>query len=396
MDYYLTVGQLTARIKEVFELDPMLQDAWVLGEVSTVSRPGSGHIYFTLKDETASLSCVIWKNTAHRIGHLLKTGEAVVVHGRMSVYEPRGVYQLYVNDVLSVGTGQLYQEFEILKERLRERGLFDADRKRPLPAFPRRIGVVTSASGAALQDILNVLSRRYPIAEVVLSPTLVQGSEAPPQIVCAIRDLNALPDIDVILMARGGGSLEELWAFNDEAVALAIFESRVPIVSGVGHETDYTIADFVADVRAPTPSAAAEVVVPDLRDLEEVVSAWQWHLVQLMEQRLEALIQRLRHLLQMLKMRSPQARINTQRQTVDVLSQRAVQTIVQRLALQKSRLHGLAARLEALNPQATLDRGYAIVLDRATGRVIHRTGQVKANQPLDIRVSDGDFGATAD
>jgi len=396
MDYYLTVGQLTARIKEVFEFDPILQDAWVLGEVSTVSRPGSGHIYFTLKDETANLNCVLWKNTAYRIGHLLQTGSAVVVHGRLSVYEPRGVYQLYVDDVLSIGTGQLYQEFEILKERLRERGLFDAARKRSLPPFPQRIGVVTSASGAALQDILNVLGRRYPIAEVVLSATLVQGAEAPPQIVRAIQELNALPDIDVIVVARGGGSLEELWAFNDEAVAQAIFESRIPVVSGVGHETDYTIADFVADVRAPTPSAAAELVVPDLRDLEETISAWQWHLVQWVEQRLEALGQRLRHQQQMLRLRSPQARINTQKQTVDVLTQRAIQIITQKLALRRSQLHGLAARLEALNPQATLERGYAIVLDRKTGHVIHNTGQVSSRQALDIRVSDGKFGATAD
>jgi exodeoxyribonuclease VII large subunit len=396
VDYYLTVGQLTTKIKEVFEFDPSLQDAWVLGEVSNLSRPRSGHIYFTLKDDTASLPCVMWKSTALRLGTLLETGTAIVAHGRISVYEPRGLYQLYVDDALAVGTGQLFQEYEILKERLQAQGLFDSERKRSLPSFPRRIGVVTSASGAAFQDILNVLGRRYPIAEVVLSPTLVQGMEAPPQIVRAINDLNILPDIDVIILARGGGSLEELWAFNDEAVAQAIFASKTPIVTGVGHETDYTIADFVADFRAPTPSAAAEIVAPDLEKLPVGIVAWQWRLVQIIEQKLETLKQHLRHQQQILALHSPQADIDTQKQHIDLLTQHATATIAQRIALQKSHVQGLSARLEALNPQATLERGYAIVLDRESGQVIHQVGQASAAQALTVRVSDGDFGATVE
>ena len=396
MDYYLTVGQLTTKIKEVFEFDPFLQDAWVLGEVSNVSRPRSGHIYFTIKDETASLNCVMWKNMALHLGNLLQTGSAIVAHGRISVYEPRGMYQLYVDDVLAIGTGQLYQEFEILKERLQAQGLFDAERKRHLPAFPRRIGVVTSATGAAFKDILNVLGRRYPIAEVILSPTLVQGTEAPPQIVRAINTLNTLPDIDVIIVARGGGSLEELWAFNDEAVAQAISASRIPIVSGIGHETDYTIADFVADVRAPTPSAAAEMVAPDVEELRTEIATWQWRLVQIIEQKLETLRQHLRHRQQILDLHSPQAHIDTQKQHIDLLMQHTITTITQKIALQKSHTQGLSAQLEALNPQATLERGYAIVLDRESGQVIHQVGQASAGQALTVRVSDGDFGATVE
>ena len=303
--YYLTVGQLTAKIKEVFEVDPVLQDAWVLGEISNLTKPSSGHIYFTLKDETANLSCVAWKTQAWRLGKLLQTGSAVIAHGRISVYEPRGAYQLYVDDLLPAGTGRLYQEFEILKARLQSQGLFAVERKRSLPLFPRRIGVVTSASGAALQDILNVLRRRYAIAEVVLSPASVQGADAPPQIVHAIRSLNELPGVDVIIVARGGGSPEELWAFNDEAVAHAIFDSRIPVISGVGHETDYTIADFVADVRAPTPSAAAEICAPDLVEVEHSIIGSQRRMGQFMQQRLERLQQRLRHQQRILKLHSP-------------------------------------------------------------------------------------------
>lgn len=396
MDYHLTVGQLTTKIKEIFDLDPELQDIWVLGEVSNVSRPRSGHIYFTLKDETCNLNCVMWKSAAWRLGDVLQTGNSVIAHGYVSIYEPRGMYQLYVDDVLAMGTGQLYQEFEILKERLRSQGLFDAERKRPLPSFPQRIGVVTSPSGAAFQDILNVLGRRYPIGEVILCPSSVQGTEAPAQIVRAIKTLNEIPDLDVIIVARGGGSLEELWAFNAESVAHAIFNSNVPVVSGVGHETDYTIADFVADVRASTPSAAAEIVAPDLCELERAIVTTQTRLVQIMAQRVENLGQKLRHQQKILKFYSPQAHINTQKQHIDTLLQRTTSLITQKLTVHKSHLQGLVARLEALNPQATLKRGYAIVLDQNTGRVIHKIEQVNSGQIVTIRVSDGSFGATTD
>jgi len=393
---YLTVGQITTYIKETLELSPVLQDVWVMGEVSNLSRPPSGHVYFTLKDESANLNCVMWKSVADRAGRLLQTGNAVMAHGRVSVYEPRGTYQLYADALLSAGAGRLYQEFEALKERLRDEGLFDTARKRPLPAFPRRIGVVTSASGAAFRDILNVLGRRYPLAKVILSPTLVQGTEAPSQIIAALQALNERTDVDVIIVARGGGSMEELWAFNDENVARAIYASRVPVVSGVGHETDYTIADFVADVRAPTPSAAAELVVPDREELWGAVLSWRVHLAQLMEDRLESLSQSLQHQRQVLRHYSPQARIDTQRQQVDTWVHRLAMVLQGTLALQRSHLNGLFARLATLDPQATLDRGYAIVLDRPSGQVIHSVEQVSTGHGLDIRVSDGHFGASVE
>jgi len=396
LDYYLTVGQLTARIKEIFELDPVLQDVWVLGEVSAVSKPDSGHIYFVLKDDSANLNCVVWKNVAWRLGKLLQTGSAVIAHGRMSVYELRGVYQLYVDDALPVGTGQLYIEFERLKARLQAEGLFAVERKRALPPFPRRIGVVTSASGAAFQDILKVLRRRYPIAEVVLASASVQGAESPAQVVQAIQALNRLPDIDVIIVARGGGSPEELWTFNDEAVAYAIFNSKVPVVSGIGHEIDYTIADFVADVRAPTPSAAAEMSTPDLQELTAAIGAWQRRLRQLMDQRLEGLRQRLSHQQRILKLHSPRSYVDTQKQHVDWLVQRVAMAAAQRIGHERNRVESLLGRLAALSPQATLDRGYAIVMDRESGRVICRVRQVNPDQSLTIRVSDGQFGATVE
>ena len=396
MDYHVTVGQLTATIKEVLEFQPALQDVWVLGEVSSLTRAASGHIYFTLKDEEACLNCVMWKSAGERLGRLLQNGGAVLVHGRVSVYEPRGVYQFYVDGVLSAGVGQLYREFEALKDRLQAEGLFDRERKRPVPSFPRRIGVVTSASGAAFQDILNVLRRRYPVAEVVLSPTLVQGPDAPAQIVRALRVLNERPDIDVIIVARGGGALEELWAFNDERVARAIFASGIPVVSGVGHETDFTIADFVADVRAPTPSAAAEIVCPDRQELRNTIWTWRSSLARLMRQRLDDLTRQLHHSQHVLGLHSPQTRINTHRQHVDQLLSQMNRGLTQRVALERSRRQRLSSRLEALNPQATLDRGYAIVSDRSSGLVVHQVGQVASGESLVIRVSDGHFGAVAE
>jgi len=281
------VSQITAYIKELFDSDYPLQDLWLEGEVSNYSQAASGHVYFTLKDEEAQIRCVMWRSQVERQAYLPQNGEAIIAHGRISVYEAGGRYQLYVDDIQPAGVGLLYLQFEALKERLAAEGLFDAERKRPLPPFPRRLGVVTSPTAAALKDIVNVLRRRYPVVEVVLSPTLVQGDEAPSQIVAAIEALNEHTDVDAIIVARGGGSLEELWAFNDERVARAIYASQVPVVTGVGHETDFTIADFVADVRAPTPSAAAEVAVPDRQELRGMVESWRGRLAHLMRGRIE-------------------------------------------------------------------------------------------------------------
>ena len=246
-----TVTDLNRYLRQLLESDEHLQDIWVTGEVSNFSRPASGHIYFTLKDSSASLRCVMWRNTAQRQSFLPRDGEAIDVHGAISVYEAGGQYQLYADVFRQAGEGALYQEFLRLKAMLEAEGLFAPERKRPIPTRPNRIGIVTSATGAALQDMLNTLRRRYPLVEVVLAPTPVQGDEAPPKIVAALHDLARLANPDVILLARGGGSIEDLWAFNDEAVARAIAASPVPVITGVGHETDFTIADFVSDLRGP-------------------------------------------------------------------------------------------------------------------------------------------------
>ncbi len=388
------VSQITAYIKELFDSDYALQDLWLEGEVSNYSRAASGHVYFTLKDEEAQIRCVMWRSQVGRQACLPQNGEAVLAHGHISVYEAGGQYQLYVDDIQPVGAGLLYLQFEALKERLAAEGLFDAERKRPLPTFPRRLGVVTSPAAAALRDIVNVLRRRYPLVEVVLSPTLVQGDEAPSQIVAAIKALSERTDVDAIIVARGGGSLEELWAFNDERVARAIYASRVPIITGVGHETDFTIADFVADVRAPTPSAAAEVAVPDQQELRGAVESWRERLAQLMRRRIEEGRRALQYQEQVLRRFSPQAQIDSYRQRIDDLMHSALAGLKHRLALAKERLRTLDSQLHTLSPLATLERGYAITRHLGTGKVVRSVTQVVAGDRLEVQVSDGQFEST--
>jgi exodeoxyribonuclease VII large subunit len=387
-----SVRAITAYIKQRLEVDLTLRDLWLEGEISNWRPAPSGHVYFTLKDSDASIRCVMWRSTLPRLSYLpAGDGEAVLAHGHVSVYEPSGQYQFYVDEMEPVGLGALHAQFEQLKARLAQEGLFDEARKRPLPPFPRRIGVVTSPVGAALRDILNVLRRRYPLAEVILSPSQVQGEDAPPQIVRALGALRHLESVDVIILARGGGSLEDLWAFNDERVARAVAASPIPVVCGVGHETDFTIADFVADLRAPTPSAAAELVAPDR---EELARRLRVFVAQLAANTSEAIAQR-RHRLAVeartLGRLSPQARIDQRRQRVDDLGHAAQSAVAHRLALGRARLNGLSSRLSALNPEATLARGYAIVRHSADGRVVSRVGQVSTGDRLSVQVSDGEF-----
>jgi exodeoxyribonuclease VII large subunit len=391
-----TVRQLTEYIKDLFEADPALQDLWVEGEVSNCIRSTAGHIYFTLKDAAAELRCALWRSQIPRLEHLPANGEAVLIHGRASVYEARGYYQVYVDQVHPRGTGALFLQFQMLKERLQREGLFAAERKRSLPAFPRRVGVVTSPKGAAIHDVLKVLARRYPLAEVVVAPTAVQGEEAPPQIVAAIEALNANADVDVLIVARGGGSLEELWAFNDERVARAIFASQAPVISGVGHETDYTIADFVADVRAPTPSAAAEIAVPDQEALRGLAMRYRGDLGQALQRRLAASRAKMQHALALLGRLSPRALLDRRRQNLDDLRQGTNKAQRHRLDLLRGRLVGLALRLHTLNPKSTLRRGYAIVSRRDTGAVVTRVEQVSSGDAIEVRVCDGQFAGTVD
>ncbi|HJW82909.1 MAG TPA: exodeoxyribonuclease VII large subunit [Anaerolineae bacterium] len=386
-----TVSDLTRYIREMFEVDYRLQDVWVQGEVSNLSRPASGHVYFSLKDAGAQIRCVMWRTAAQQSA-AVRDGDVVVAHGRVSVYESQGSYQLYVDVIQPAGgVGDLYRQFELLKAKLQAEGLFDAGRKRPLPGLPRRIGIVTSPTGAALRDLLNVLSRRWPLLEVIVAPTQVQGEAAPPQIVAALKRLFARGDLDAIIVARGGGSIEDLWAFNDERVARAIAAAPVPVISGVGHETDFTIADFVADVRAPTPSAAAELVSPSRDDYLMTLDAHSARLSETMRERLDTLRARLDAGLRALGHLSPQARLVHDRQRLDDLSESFTAALGHRIALWRERLAGAAARLNALSPLAVLDRGYAVVRQAKTGTIVRSVKQAKAGDRLNVRVSDGEF-----
>jgi len=388
---YFTVSQITSYIKDLFEIDFVLQDLWIEGEVSNFSRSAAGHAYFTLKDETASVRCVMWRSLAARQGYLPSNGEAILAHGRISVYEVQGTYQLYVDALQPAGLGALYVQFEALKRRLEAEGLFAPERKRPLPPFPRCLGVVTSPTGAALRDILHVLGRRYPLVEVILSPTLVQGDKAPLQIVAAIESLNERTDVEAIIVARGGGSLEELWAFNDERVAQAIYSSRLPVITGVGHETDFTIADFVADVRAPTPSAAAEIAVPDQGELLGTLHLRRNRLVALVGRQIVERRSALESQERALSRLSPQARIASHRQRIDELTRVASANLAHQLALRRERLRGHLLRLQSLSPFATLDRGYSITRQLGTGEIVKSVDQVAAGDRIETQVSDGKF-----
>jgi exodeoxyribonuclease VII large subunit len=336
----------------------------------------------------------MWRSYAARLSRLPRNGDAVIARGRIDVYERDGVYQLYVEALVGQGIGDLNAEFERLKQKLQAEGLFDPARKRPLPRFPHALGIVTSPTGAALQDILNVLQRRYPLVEVYLSPTLVQGEEAPAQIVQAIQRLNDLGCCDVILVARGGGSLEELWAFNDERVVRAIAASRAPVVCGIGHEIDYTLADFAADVRAPTPSAAAEIITPDVNDLRLQVDAMSTTLTDTMKARLAESRDRLRALGRALRLLSPVGQVARQRERLRDAHARLASAYAHRLALLRLRLDALRARLESAGPAATLARGYAIVRD-AAGRIVRLARAVQSGDRLRVTMADGSFDVQA-
>lgn len=389
-----TVGEITGYIREMFEIDFRLQDIEISGEISNFTRARSGHLYFTLKDESAQIKCVMWRSSADRLRFQPQDGDAVLARGRISVYEAGGVYQLYAERLQPAGRGDLALAFERLKEQLAAEGLFDPAHKLPLPTFPRKIGVVTSADAAALRDILNVLRRRCPLVAVLIAPTLVQGDQAPPQIARALQWLDGRNDIDTIIIARGGGSMEDLWAFNDERVARAIFAAQHPIISGVGHETDFTIADFVADVRAPTPSAAAELAVPDLAELRPALQAARRRLGALMLGVIEQKRWQLREQQQAMQLYSPRLMLDNNRQRLDGLTNRLDRKMAHRLALAESRLAVLGAELRAVSPLATLARGYAIVRG-PNGRIVRSVQDVHAGDSLSVRVSDGEFGAIA-
>lgn len=384
----LSVSGMTQYLRALLESDDILRDVWVSGEISTLSKPSSGHIYFNLKDSSATLKCVIWKQNAMRLRTSLETGMAVEVHGSVSVYEAGGQYQLYVDTVRMAGEGMLFQEFMRLKALLEEEGLFDEERKREIPTFPKKIGIVTSPSGAALQDMLNTLKGRFPLVEVILAPTMVQGVDAPPKIVQAIHDLNQLLDIDVIIVARGGGSMEDLWAFNDERVVRAIAVSRIPVVTGIGHETDTTLSDYVADLRAPTPTGAAVLVTPNKADLLVDLAGLQAKLDDVFDRKTRQYHQDLSSVQSQLNFLSPINRIRNHQQRLDEVLVRMERVFDHRISLSQSRLGGLDARLKALNPWQVLQRGYAVVSDE-NGKIVTSVTGVRVGNQVTVRLKDG-------
>jgi len=388
----LTVTDLTRYIREVFEMDYRLQDVWVQGEISNLSRPASGHVYFSLKDSGAALKCVMWRTAVTATVKRLRDGDAIIAHGKLSVYEAQGAYQLYVDTIQTAGVGDLYQQFERLKAQLQAEGLFAADRKRALPATVRTIGIVTSPTGAALQDMLNIIRRRWPLLNIVLSPTPVQGNDAPPKIIAALKRLYQRDDIDAIIIARGGGSIEDLWCFNDENVARTIAQSPVPTISGVGHEVDFTIADFVADVRAPTPSAAAELITPDQAEVRAMLEGAAVELTSLITDRIGVARQQIAANVRALQHLSPRVKLQNTRQRLDDAGSKMQDAMRHSLTLRRERVSSLAAQLGAYNPLNVLARGYAVVRS-AEGEVIRSVNQVTVDEQLLIRVSDGEFEA---
>lgn len=393
MTHIYAVHEVNEYLNELVSSDPFFSQIIVQGEVSNWTKASSGHCYFTLKDTFSEIRCVMWRSAAQLLTTLPRNGDAVVVTGNVSVYVERGQYQLYADVIQPVGVGVLFQRFEALKQRLSAEGLFDEGRKKPLPPFPKRIGIVTSPTTAALQDILNVLRRRQPLTEVILSPTAVQGYDAPDGIVRALARLETA-NVDLIIVARGGGSIEDLWAFNEEIVARALSQCGIPTISGVGHEIDYTIADFVADRRAPTPSAAAEVAVPDIRELRDHVEECRETLDRMMDDVLYAFSEQQAQHERRLARLAPTQRIYDAQQRVDEWESRLQRKITALLQLNESRLQGTDGRLANLNPAATLARGYAIVTHAQTGQIIASAKNVAAGDDLEIQLGDGTVGAS--
>ncbi|MAS32521.1 MAG: exodeoxyribonuclease VII large subunit [Anaerolineaceae bacterium] len=388
-----TVTELTEHIRQMFAENYHLQDVTIRGEISNMRRASSGHWYFTLKDDGAQLRCAMWRSYAGMQNYVPEDGAKVEAHGYIDLYAVRGEYQLIADRMRPVGVGDLYAQFEQLKATLDAEGLFDPVLKRPVPYFPTRIGVVTSPDAAAFQDIQNVLRRRFPLADILLSPTAVQGESAPPQIVAALDRLNQRDDVDVILLIRGGGSIEDLWAFNDERVARAVAASRIPVISGVGHETDSTIVDFVSDLRAPTPSAAAEQATPHIDDLYANVRQMREALAMLMRLRvadrrddLEAMQRALRHL-------SPNRQIAMLRQRIDDMNARLERGQQGRMSTLRERLEGRTAALHAASPQAILARGYAIVTHSDTGQRVQDSQDASPGDAITVQLHDGEIKA---
>ncbi len=385
--HILTVTQFTYQIKSL--LEGAFPDVWVAGEISNLSIPQSGHAYFTLKDEQSQIRAVLFRSSQRFMKFTLQHGIQVICRGRVSVYEPRGEYQFVVDYIEPKGVGALQLAFEQLKERLEKEGLFNLERKKPLPVLPRRIGIITSPTGAAIRDMLRVIKRRHPNIHILIYPVPVQGSQAGPAIVEAIRYFNNQQNVDVLIAGRGGGSLEDLWVFNEEPVARAIFASTIPVISAVGHETDYTIADFVADLRAPTPSAAAEMVVESEERFQENIRSLESGMVSSIRHMLKLARASIREQVRLLG--DPRRRLEQFSQHVDALEHRMAVELRHHLRRDKARLSAVTAGLGHLNPLEILSRGYSITRTHPADVIIKDAAEIKTGEMIRTKLYRGEI-----
>jgi exodeoxyribonuclease VII large subunit len=391
-DFHIfTVEEITQYIKSKLISDPKLTDIWISGEISNFVHHTSGHFYFTLKDEHTQLPCAMFRWANEDLKFKLASGLSVIALGSIDVYKPQGRYNFVVSEVHPKGPGELYLQFLQLKEKLTKEGLFDVKFKKPIPRFPSKIGVITSPTGAAIQDILNITARRFSAAELLVVPTLVQGESAASDIVRSIRLLNRYSDVDVIIVGRGGGSIEDLWPFNEEVVARAIFESSIPIISAVGHETDFTISDFVADIRAATPSSAAELAVPDKEEVLRQVSSLNSSLIHNMDVIFKMKKTQLEGIYNVLKPRLLLDRVNSHQQYTDELNFRLVLQMEHNLEICFGRFNALSEMLDAVSPLSTLKRGYSITLKLPKESVVESVDMIKEGNDVKILIKDGEM-----
>ncbi|MCG9127019.1 exodeoxyribonuclease VII large subunit [Candidatus Poribacteria bacterium] len=390
-----SVSQINNTIGRILQQQPLLRDVWVRGQISNLSRPSSGHVYFSLKDEKNILKAVMFRSSAERLKFQLRDGDEVLVRGKIDIYAASSSYQINVRTIEPLGEGALQRAFEELKQKLAGEGLFDEVHKKPLPNYPKKIGVITSPTGAAIQDIYQGIQKRYPIAELLLYPTSVQGAKAPSEIVRAIRGMNRRKDIDVLILGRGGGSIEDLWSFNEEVVAHAIFASKIPIISAVGHEIDYTISDLVADHRSPTPTAAAEHVVPDKDELITQLEQWSHRLTNASQNRFEGFKVVLEEIGTRLSPEKRRDAINNLSQSIDDLEAAYQRAIKEKLKTESNNIQSMAARLNSVSPLATLERGYSISKN-VSGEIITSSSQISKGDSLNVTLSKGSLRCTVD
>jgi len=385
-----TVSKLNKYIKKLFENDYNLQDVWILGELSNFKLHSSGHMYFVLKDKESQIRCVMFRGNNSTLRFMPGDGMKVKVRGDVGVYEKRGEYQLYVKEIVEAGKGELYLAFEKLKEKLKDEGLFSEEIKKKLPLIPQNIAVITSSTGAAIRDIITISLRRFPNLSILVVPSLVQGTSAAKEIAKKIDFLNChFKGLDFIIVGRGGGSLEELWAFNEEILARSIYNSKIPIVSAVGHETDFTISDFVADLRVPTPSAAAEMTIPDKNNLLDNINVSKSKISRAIKRNIELKTENINSLCANLKYQGPENKINQYFQYIDEFIARLNSRIRHQVELYEERVKKDAQRLDSLSPWAVIERGYSICRKVSGKEIVKRLEQIKVGENIEVIISDG-------